>query len=374
MLFCLTFGRGSRISNGFLARRPMLRTVLVLAMAAVAACHPRARVSVGPCDVYANGGTPCVAAHSTARALYGGFHGPLYRVRRSSDRRALDVFTLAAGGSANASAQISFCANTYCTIQRIFDQSPRGNHLDTAPGGGHVHAPDTGVYASKSPVMVGGHPAFGAFFEGQMGYRNDNTSGVAVGDEPESMYMVVDGRHYNDKCCFDYGNAETDNDSQGPGTMEAVYFGNASGKLNHGGGGNGPWVMADLEAGLWGADVVVSHEASISHTFVTAIVKGDSSANTGKGHWAIKGGDAAAGNLTVYWDGARPVNASTRRWPNSTDAPMKKQGAIILGIGGDNSNGAIGTFFEGAITAGYSTDSIDDAVQANIVAAGYSLV
>lgn len=32
------------------------------------------------------------------------------------------------------------------------------------------------------------------------------------------------------------------------------------------------------------------------------------------------------------------------------------QGAIILGIGGDNSNGAIGTFYEGVMTQGYSTD------------------
>jgi hypothetical protein len=50
---------------------------------------------------------------------------------------------------------------------------------------------------------------------------------------------------------------------------------------------------------------------------------------------------------------------------------MKKQGAIILGIGGDNSNSAIGTFYEGAITTGDPSSATDDAVQANIVAAGY---
>ena len=50
---------------------------------------------------------------------------------------------------------------------------------------------------------------------------------------------------------------------------------------------------------------------------------------------------------------------------------MKKQGAIVLGVGGDNSDAAIGSFFEGAIASGYSTDATDDAVQANIVAAGY---
>ena len=51
--------------------------------------------------------------------------------------------------------------------------------------------------------------------------------------------------------------------------------------------------------------------------------------------------------------------------------PMKKQGAIILGIGGDNSDGAVGTFYEGAMLRGYTTDATDDAMQANIVAAGY---
>ena len=50
---------------------------------------------------------------------------------------------------------------------------------------------------------------------------------------------------------------------------------------------------------------------------------------------------------------------------------MKKQGAIILGIGGDNSDRATGTFYEGAIVEGYTSDASDDAVQANIVAAGY---
>ena len=330
---------------------------------------------VGPCDLYSAGGTPCVAAHSTTRALYGSYAGPLYRVRRSSDGAQRDVRPLSAGGYANAASQDAFCAGTDCTTLRIYDQSPRGNDLVTAPGGSHTPTPDVGVNASKARVVVGGHMAYGAYFEGGMGYRNDNTSGVAVGDEPETIYMVVSGTHYNDKCCFDYGNAEVDRTSHGPGTMEAVYFGSADKGLNHGGDGGGPWVMADLEAGLWGADVVMSHEQSINHTFVTAMVKGDSTTAEGKGHWAIKAGDAAAGGLTVYWDGARPnrTTASTGRWPNTTDAPMKKQGAIILGIGGDNSNGAIGTFYEGCMTQGYATARTDEAVQANIVAAGYSL-
>ena len=77
-------------------------------------------------------------------------------------------------------------------------------------------------------------------------------------------------------CVQTDGNAETDDTSNGPGTMEAVYFGSAKGGLNHGGVGAGPWIMADLEAGLWGSDVINSPEASIQHEFVTAMVKGDS--------------------------------------------------------------------------------------------------
>ena len=43
----------------------------------------------GPCDIYAAGGTPCVAAHSTTRALYGSYNGSLYQVQRVSDRKSV---------------------------------------------------------------------------------------------------------------------------------------------------------------------------------------------------------------------------------------------------------------------------------------------
>ena len=43
----------------------------------------------------------------------------------------------------------------------------------------------------------------------------------------------------------------------------------------------------------------------------------------------------------------------------------------FLGVGGDNSNRAVGTFYEGAVVSHYTTDATDAAVQANIVAAGY---
>ncbi|MBN2202074.1 lamin tail domain-containing protein, partial [bacterium] len=55
--------------------------------------------------------------------------------------------------------------------------------------------------------------------------------------------------------------------------------------------------------------------------------------------------------------------------------PMRKQGAILLGNGGDNSNGSQGTFYEGAITAPgtFPTQETNQKVQANITAARYDV-
>ena len=51
--------------------------------------------------------------------------------------------------------------------------------------------------------------------------------------------------------------------------------------------------------------------------------------------------------------------------------PMRKQGAIILATGGDNSNGALGNFYEGFMASGYASDATDAAIQTNIIAVGY---
>src|SRR4051812_30196226 len=45
----------------------------------------------GPCDIYAGANAPCVAAHSTTRALYASYNGPLYQVLRQSDGKTLDI-------------------------------------------------------------------------------------------------------------------------------------------------------------------------------------------------------------------------------------------------------------------------------------------
>ena len=244
----------------------------------------------GPCDIYGDAGTPCVAAHSTVRALYKNYTGPLYSIQRSSDNVTVDIGVLKSGGFANSAKQESFCGNyndikyvkvsdklicesssqmdsycggedknacgpnwgdlnkcealcnsflncayiTYfadegcriytdcknptqwtdnnvlttiyqrrgnvCKIQKIYDQSPMKNHLTPAPAGGAAELQDVGTNAARDLITVGSpsthnHNVYGAYFEGGMGFRNDKTAGVAVGDEEQTIYMVVSGTH-----------------------------------------------------------------------------------------------------------------------------------------------------------------------------------
>ena len=166
-----------------------------------------------PCDIYAAGGTPCVAAHSIVRPLFASYTGPLFTVRRPVDNATLDIS--AQNGYADTATQDQLCGfshNLHCTLHRIFDQSPHANHLDPTSLGSR-RAPgrkvDAGVPLYRSSRRrVGGRIVYAAVFDAGMGYRNVNTSGVATGDAPESMYAVLGGDRYNDHCCFDYGNAE----------------------------------------------------------------------------------------------------------------------------------------------------------------------
>ena len=345
------------------AKRALLVLASATALAAGAlfagpgAATPARAATQLPCDIYAAAGTPCVAAHSTTRALYAAYNGPLYQVKRTSDGTTTNISTLSAGGYANAAAQDSFCAGTYCTITEIYDQSGHGNNLTIGPAGGNGAA-DIGANAAALPVMAGGHKVYGVYISPGMGYRDDHTSGVATGSQPQGAYMVASGSHVNNGCCFDYGNAETNNDDNGNGHMDAVYFGTLCWFTPC--SGSGPWVQADLENGLFsGGNGNNPNNHGNNSTFVTALVK-----NNGTTTYAIKGGNADSGSLTTWYSGALPTTSGY--------APMHQEGAIILGVGGDNSNSSAGSFFEGVMTAGYPTDAADNAVQANIVSVGYA--
>jgi hypothetical protein len=357
------------------------RLALAFTAAAIMIAATMANVDVaparpkGPCDIYDGAGAPCVAAHSTTRALYASYNGPLYQVLRQSDGKTLDIGIVQAesspvpdaGGYANAAAQDAFCASTYCWISRIYDQSPKHNDLVQAPRGG-FSGPAMGGFnnlplADMAPITIMGHKAYGVFIAPGMGLRQNDVKGTAVDDRAEGQYWVINGHHYNSGCCFDYGNAEIDSRDDDNGTMETAYYGNAGAWFH--GPPPGPWIMTDQENNLVGCVNTDGSKGcaslpSITWRFVTAIAKGEPH------HWTSMGGDAQRGPLSVMFDGPRV---------DVTYDPMRKQGAILLGNGGDNSNSSQGTFYEGAMTAAgtFPSDATDRLVQANIVAARYDV-
>ena len=200
-----------------------------------------------------------------------------------------------------------------------------------------------------------------------MGYRVANTTGVAKGNEPETLYMVTSGQYVNDGCCFEYvwaacsvgiavwvdvlsRRCATAMEMPSPtrqthlhmetgrwrpliSARASAYFdsirelllcylhsrfhtrSSVSGYWCGGQGDVGPWVLADLENGLWGCGTPGAHNNNntpLTSLFVTAMVKG------GVSGFALKGGNATEGSLLTMYDGPRPPGYQ----------PMKKQGAI----------------------------------------------
>ena len=338
-------------------------SIYIAAILVLASCSGRIK---GPCDIYEDYGTKCVAAHSTTRKLYSKYKGPLYQVIRVSDGKTLDIGTVR-GGYADAAAQDAFLEGTIGYISIIYDQTGHGNDLIQASPG-TFNGPAKGEFntlpiADMAPAVLNGHKVYGAYFMPGMGLRNNNASYLAINDEPEGIYYVVDGTHFDSGCCFDYGNSSTNGRAVGRGTMETTYFGTST---NWGSGnGDGPWIMADMESGLFsGYNAKKNDVPSITDwRFVAAYVNGG-----GGNKWDLRGGDATKTDVITYYEGERPSS------PSQTDVyfPMSKKGGLLLGNGGDNGNGSAGTFYEGAMTVGYPSFEAVKAVQANIASVKYT--
>ena len=280
-----------------------------------------------------------------------------------ADNTTKDIVT-GAGGFASTAAQDTFCAGSTCVISVVYDQSGKGNDLwyqgsTTVPGSPQSKA----AVATTESLTLSGNKVYSLYIKPGNSYWVDaSKSGIALGASPEGTYMVTSGTHYNGGCCFDYGNSETDRKADGAGAMDAINFSSITAWGT--GAGSGPWVMADLEYGVFaeGSTAKNSNDLPMTSNYVTAMMK-----NNGTSEFALKGSNAQSGSLATFYKGALPGGWS----------PMKKQGAIVLGSGGDcckpsgGANQSDGTFYEGAIVAGYPADATDDAVQENIVAAGY---
>lgn len=348
-------------------------TIMIVIMFAGTGCNVSQTRPEGPCDIYTAADNPCMAAHSSTRALYKSYNGPLYQIMRQSDGKTLDIGVVRPGkgdpgGYADAAAHDAFCANTLCWITTLYDQSGNCNHLVQAPPG-TFSGPAKGGFntlpiADMAPITIMGHKAYGVYIIPGMGLRSNDATGLAINDEPQGIYMVCDGKHFDSGCCFNYGNTSTNSRAVGRGTMETVYFGTSTAWGS--GNGPGPWIMSDMEAGLFsGYDAKQNPENPTidSWRFVTGIVNGG-----GGNRWEIWGADAQEGELETFYKGIRP-HSPDNDWYN----PMHRKGAVQMGNGGDNGNGSAGTFYEGVMVTGYPDETTLNAVQANIVAARYDV-
>jgi hypothetical protein len=316
----------------------------------------------GPCDIYAaaNPATPCVAAYSMTRVLLSTYSGPLYQVRKGggSKNTGTGGTTTDIGlkdGFADSAAQDAFCGSDSCTVSILYDQSGKKNDLKVAPAGCYTGTASENDYesaANKKTFTISGHKVYGLYMNAHEGYRNNKCTGVPTGNTDQGVYVVADGTHAGSACCWDFGNVWPDNCNSH--TMNPIFFGTGYwGK----GSGSGPWFMGDFEGGVWAggsgaSNATNNNNPSMKVEFAFGILK------TSSGKYAIKAGNVQSGSLTTAYDGASP-----KQWSNG--------GAILLGIGGDNSNSSFGTFYEGVATSGRPSDATDEAVFKNVQAAGY---
>jgi non-reducing end alpha-L-arabinofuranosidase len=319
-----------------------------------------------PGDIASLAGTPLVAAHSVTRAMFAAYNGKLFQARRPTDSKTQDINTVGMGGFVDLTALNTFCSGTTCTVMRLYDQTANGNDLwqNTI-----ANQPTVGFWSAangmKYPMIVS---------KGYQWLRNRNqVSKIPTGSTPQTEYFVVHGGEAGraagtNGCCYDYGNMETLIRDDGPGTMTALYFGDASDWTR--GAGNGPWVMLDMENGVFagggpitilnaGQSSVNANDPSLKYAspnIVMGLAKTD-----GKTTFELKYGNASMGTLSTAWNGSLPTKTNPTSY-----IPLKQQGGISLGEGGDGSAMGTGAFSEGAIMVAQTSDATDTAIQANL--------
>ncbi|HVV53110.1 MAG TPA: arabinofuranosidase catalytic domain-containing protein, partial [Polyangia bacterium] len=319
-----------------------------------------------PGDIAMAAGTPMVAAHSLTRAMYAAYSGKLFQVQRKSDNKTQDISPATTGGLVDLNTLNTFCSGTTCTVARLYDQAGNGNDMwQTAVASQPTVGFWTAGNGTKYPMAVSA---------GYQWLRNRNmTKKIPTGSNPQTEYFVVHGAYAGraagtNGCCYDYGNMENHIGDDGPGTMTAMYFGNATDWTR--GAGNGPWVMLDMENGVFagGGSIAIlnagnasvnANDPSLSYpglNIVTGLAKTD-----GKMNFEIKYGNASTGGLSIAWNGSLPTNKNPTSY-----IPLQQQGGISLGEGGDGSAMGTGAFSEGCIIAAQTSDATDDAIQANL--------
>lgn len=300
--------------------------------------HGSQPVYVGPCDILATAGTPCVAAHSVIRKMFAAYSGPLFQIIRTSDSTTLDV-SAGTNGKAILSPTTAFCAATVCNYNNIYDQAHTGspnNNLPNANAGNPAPlSSDTFPKGTTLPILstscTNPCSVVGGGTLGQI-YRNrSSTTGIPTSANPITVYYVRTNTQ-SSICCGDYGDMENPVSNHGAGTMFALVYTTLNGTP---------------------AQVGIDREGD-DFTFATTVpTRYALLAKHGSGNTAIKIGDATTGGLTTLYNSVDPVT-------------FNLEGGISIGEGGDGTP-ALTNWYEGAIIAAATADATDVLLQANIV-------
>lgn len=291
---------------------------------------------VGPCDILAAAGTPCVAAHSVTRKMFANYAGNAFQLTRVSDSTTLNVgFT--AAGIVNQSAWTSFCSGTVCYYSNIYDQAGNANNLPQATAANQAPLQVmTLANGQSAPVVNTGNATF---------YRNRaSTSKIPTGTQSTTEYYVRNLSTYS-QCCGDYGNMETTVVDTGNGHMFALEYSAALGTAIS--GSKVPLFGVDVENGAQ------TYPANVQQNCGTVglLAKYSNALNA----TTIKLFSLVNGQQQLLANNAAPMYTPVL------------EGGLSLGEGGDGSE-APTSFFEGAIITGATTDATDTAINANISA------
>jgi non-reducing end alpha-L-arabinofuranosidase len=322
MVLTLIHGMTAQTPSTATVTCPAACTVTVTATPVVTPPTPPT-IYVGPCDVLASAGTPCIAATNLARKARAAYAGALY-------------LTSTVGGN--------------CTFTEFYDHMgtpTTGNNLTLDIAFGKQPAPcGTTTPPSGTTVSIARITPGEGYYQGAC-CNGGGTVGMPQGNVSITMYMVIENNSEGgavNGCCSGYSDSESPTRGGTKGHMFGPSW--AIGGMGTVGTGTGPWPGVDLEQGNW------LYGPTPMQKYLTILAK----YNATTGTLTLKSGDAAQGTLTTLYSGPLP--------PGYTGLSL--EGGYSLGRGGDASSAPI-NFIEGAVIGAATTDAADNALQANIV-------
>ena len=275
--------------------------------------------AAGPCDTYASGNTPCVAAHSPVRALYGSsqrerpLSGPARVGQHDEGHRSPDQGRRRLGRRARrVLLRDDLCHHHPLRPVRAW-QRPRLPGPRRGRRRRHRRKCEQRVReCQRHQGLLALYQASQQLLEGRLQVGGANRQ-CARGDLPGNQWYAREQR----------GAASTTGTARRIEKSGATVPWTPSTSAASAGlascVGSGPWVQADIENGLYqgGSASANPNNTGISSRFVTAMLKNN--------------GDVGAGaqrRQRAIW---QPVDLLQRLAPQRIQPRMHKQGAIVLG-------------------------------------------